>query len=130
MHLGATRMMPQVPATQAKLKIQRRILKKIWSLICLVVLLWDCVLVRLYNCVTGERFLNCLWFSPVQHHRHVLPVVSNLTINLHRRLANFDDKCNDGDADGDTDMMAMMVMVKTMVTMMVNTMTLTLLYLS
>ena len=28
MYLGATRMMPQVPATQAKLKIQRRILKK------------------------------------------------------------------------------------------------------
>ena len=29
-HLGATRMMPQVPATQAKLKIQRRILQKCW----------------------------------------------------------------------------------------------------
>ena len=27
-YLGATRMMPQVPATQAKLKIQRRILGK------------------------------------------------------------------------------------------------------
>ena len=103
MYLGATRMMPQVPATQAKLKIQRRILKIFCSLFCLVVLLWDCVLVRLYNCMTGERFLNCLWFSPVQHHRHVLPVVSNLTITLHRQLANFDDKCTDGDAEGNDD---------------------------
>ena len=59
--------------------------------------LCDCAFVRLCVCVTGERF------SPVQHHRHVLPVVSNLTITLHRRLANFDDKCSDGDAEGNDD---------------------------
>ena len=59
--------------------------------------LYNCAFVQLCVCVTGERF------SPVQHHRNVLPVVSNLTITLHRRLANFDDKCSDGDAEGNDD---------------------------
>ena len=126
--------MPQVPATHAKLKIHRRILQKFWLTFCIVcpsvrklavtICIWQCctdmhvwhtLCVQYYVSEYVQRCFD-VSASPVEHHRHILPVIGNLANSFHIECL--------------TIMTAKAMMVSMTLMMMLKTMILTLLYLS